>query len=126
MLIGVRDISPANLPSPSWVNTHLQYTHGNGAAVALANQTKSTQPGLRGPGACRRRLRQGMPAITQPDVYFGLGETGYVVANTKQLEIDYQQNGNSVESHYTGNGGVSCRRSSPGPPSRCGWATSTC
>ena len=49
---------------------------------------------------------KGMPAITQPNVYFGLGETGYVVANTKQLEVDYQQNGNSVESHYKGTGGV--------------------
>ena len=47
-----------------------------------------------------------MPAITQPAVYFGLGETGYVVADTKQLEVDYQQNGNSIESHYKGNGGV--------------------
>ena len=44
VLIGVRDISAANLPSSSWVNTHLQYTHGNGAAVALANMTNSTNP----------------------------------------------------------------------------------
>ena len=48
----------------------------------------------------------GLPAITQPNVYFGLGETGYVVANTKQLEVDYQKNGTSVESHYKGTGGV--------------------
>ena len=48
-----------------------------------------------------------MPAITQPNVYFGLGETGYVVANSKQLEVDYQKsNGTNVESHYTGTGGV--------------------
>src|SRR6202035_476733 len=38
---------------------------------------------------------------------FGLGETGYVVANSKQLEVDYQQDGGTnVESHYSGNGGV--------------------
>ena len=44
VLIGVRNISSANLASPSWVNTHLQYTHGNGAAVALANQNNTNNP----------------------------------------------------------------------------------
>ena len=105
VLIGVRDISSANLASPSWVNTHLQYTHGNGAAVALANQTNQTNPVYAVQGVPPTSSK-GMPAITQPNVYFGLGETGYVVANTKQLEVDYQQNGNSVESHYKGTGGV--------------------
>ncbi len=32
VLTGVREISTAGLVSPSWVNTHLQYTHGNGAS----------------------------------------------------------------------------------------------
>jgi hypothetical protein len=105
VLIGVRDISSANLASPSWVNTHLQYTHGNGAAVALANQTNQTNPVYAVQGVPPTSSK-GVPAITQPNVYFGLGETGYVVANTKQLEVDYQQNGNSVESHYKGTGGV--------------------
>ncbi len=105
VLIGVRDISAAGVPSPSWVNTHLQYTHGNGAAVALSNKTSSTNPDFAVQGV-PPSSSQGMPAIKQPNVYFGAGETGYVVANTKQLEVDYQKNGNSVESHYTGPGGV--------------------
>ena len=105
VLIGVRDISSANLASPSWVNTHLQYTHGNGAAVALANQNNTSNPVYAVSGV-PPTSSNGMPAITQPNVYFGLGETGYVVANTKQLEVDYQKNGTSVESHYKGTGGV--------------------
>ena len=105
VLIGVRDISSANLASPSWVNTHLQYTHGNGAAVALANQNNTSNPVYAVSGV-PPASSDGVPAITQPNVYFGLGETGYVVANTKQLEVDYQENGNSVESHYKGTGGV--------------------
>jgi len=49
----------------------------------------------------------GLPNIVQPSVYFGLNNTGYVVANTKQPEIDYQvTNGGNVETHYKGNGGV--------------------
>ena len=105
VLIGVRDISSANLASPSWVNTHLQYTHGNGAAVALANQNNTSNPVYAVSGV-PPTSSDGVPAITQPNVYFGLGETGYVVANTKQLEVDYQKNGTSVESHYKGTGGV--------------------
>ena len=107
VLVGVRDISSGNLPSSSWVNTHLQYTHGNGAAVALANETNSNNPVYAVQGV-PPSSSNGMPGITQPAVYFGLGETGYVVANTKQPEVDYQEgsNGPNVESHYKGTGGV--------------------
>ncbi len=106
VLIGVRDISAAGVPSPSWVNTHLQYTHGNGAAVALANQTNSTSPQFAVQDV-PPTSSSGMPEITQPNVYFGAGETGYVVANSKQLEVDYQEkNGTNIESHYKGTGGV--------------------
>jgi uncharacterized protein len=106
VLIGARDISAANVPSPSWVNTHLQYTHGNGVAVALSNQTNQKNPNF----AVQQvppSSSQGMPAITQPNVYFGMNESGYVVADTKQLEVDYQNaDGSTVESHYKGSGGV--------------------
>ena len=49
----------------------------------------------------------GLPTITQPSVYFGLNNTGYVVANTKQPEMNYQlTNGTNDETHYSGDGGV--------------------
>ena len=105
VLIGARQIG-GNLPSQSWVNTHLQYTHGNGAVIALANQTSSNNPvyGIQG---VPPTSSPGLPQIKQAGIYFGLGETGYVVANSKQLEVDYQTSDNSsVESHYSGSGGV--------------------
>ena len=105
VLVGVREISSANVPSPSWVNIHLQYTHGNGVAVALANQTNDKNP-VFGVQQVPPSSLDGMPEITQPSIYFGLGETGYVVANTRQPEVDYQQDGTNVESHYKGSGGV--------------------
>ncbi len=105
VLVGVRQISSGNVPSPSWVNIHLQYTHGNGAAVALANQTNSANPVFAVQGV-PPQSSNGLPAITQPSVYFGLGESGYVVANSKQTEVDYEKNGTSVQSHYKGGGGV--------------------
>ena len=37
VLIGARQLNTSSLPSQSWVNQHLQYTHGLGAAVLAAN-----------------------------------------------------------------------------------------
>ena len=105
VLVGAREISSANVPSPSWVNIHLQYTHGNGVAVALSNQTNDKNP-VFAVQQVPPSSSAGMPQITQPSIYFGLGETGYVVANSRQPEVDYQQDGTNVESHYTGSGGV--------------------
>ena len=106
VLTGVRQISTSGLASQTWVNTHLQYTHGNGVAVALSNQTTQTNP-LFAVSGVPPSSSEGMPRIREPNVYFGLGESGYVVANTKQPEVDFQlPNGNNAESHYKGSGGV--------------------
>ena len=106
VLIGVREISSANVPSPSWVNIHLQYTHGNGAAVALANQTNSNNPvyAVQGvPPTSSNGTARHHPAV---GLLRRWARPGYVVANTKQAEVDYQLNGTNVESHYSGTGGV--------------------
>ena len=102
---GVREVNDADLPSTSWVNTTLQYTHGYGMIVVAGQH---------------RRLRTGDPAFAvggrpadvdqrttrrSPSRRSTSGSTtpGYVVANTKQPEIDYQlTNGTNVETHYTG------------------------
>ncbi len=106
VLTGVREISSSGLVSQTWVNTHLQYTHGNGAAIGLANQTSHNNP-VFGVSQVPPTSSMGLPKIKEPDVYFGLGESGYVVANSKQPEVDYQQpDGNNIESHYKGSGGV--------------------
>jgi len=106
-VVGVREVNDQDLPSSSWVNTTLQYTHGYGMIVSPANAvTSSGQPKF-AIGDVPPTSNSGLPTITQPSVYFGLNNTGYVVANTKQPEIDYQlTNGTNVETHYTGDGGV--------------------
>ena len=112
VLIGARQLNPSSLPSPSWVNVHLQYTHGLGAAVVQAN-TENTATG--NPDFVVSNVppasTKGMPRLTQPDIYFGIDDPGWVVANTKQPELDYQVNsgsnaGQPVETHYASTGGV--------------------
>jgi uncharacterized protein len=107
VVVGVREINDADIPSTSWVNTTLQYTHGYGMIVSPANATTSNGDPQFVVGDVPPVSTSGLPAVTQPSVYFGLNNTGYVVANTKQSEIDFQlTNGANVETHYSGNGGV--------------------
>ncbi len=112
VLIGARQLNPANLPSPSWVNSHLQYTHGIGAAVVIANSVdySTGNPNL-AVANVPPTSTGGMPVLTKPDIYFGINDPGWVVANTKQPEVDYQvlqgkNAGQPVETHYSSTGGV--------------------
>ncbi len=108
VLVGAREISPSSLPSAGWVNTHLQYTHGYGVALLAANQVDPTTGNPIFDVANLPPVSTGgLPTLTQPGIYFGVGDSGWVVANTKQPEIDYQlPSGANVETHYAGSGGV--------------------
>jgi uncharacterized membrane protein (UPF0182 family) len=112
VLIGARQLQSNNLPSNSWVNQHLQYTHGIGAAVVAANEVDPTTGNpVFVVSNVPPQSTNGMPNLTQPDIYFGLGLNGWVVANTKQPELDYEVNsgpraGTPVDTHYASTGGV--------------------
>ncbi len=114
VLIGARQIASGNLPSNSWVNQHLQYTHGIGAAVLAANQVDtSTGNPIFDVSNVPPQSTDGMPTLTQPDIYFGLGLNGWVVANTKQPELDYKVNYGS-QGGYAGRGSLQEHRWGPG------------
>ncbi len=111
-VVGVREVNSQDLPSTSWVNTTLQYTHGYGMIVSPTNVATTNGTTAAGDpqfavGYVPPVSTNGLPTITQPSVYFGLNNTGYVVANTKQLEINYELTaGSNDETHYKGDGGV--------------------
>ena len=106
-IAGVRQLNSAGLPVASWVNTHLEYTHGEGMAVAPANTVLSNGNPSFVVSNVPPVSTAGLAPITEAAVYFGLSNPGFVIANTKQSELDYQTpNGVNVESHYTGSGGV--------------------
>jgi uncharacterized membrane protein (UPF0182 family) len=112
VLIGARQLDSESLPSQSWVNQHLQYTHGIGAAVVAANQVDAaTGNPVFDVSNVPPQSYEGLPTLTQPDIYFGIGYNGWVVANSKQPELDYQVDtganaGQPVEVHYKSTGGV--------------------
>jgi uncharacterized protein len=110
MVVGVRQVNDQDLPSQGWVNTHLQYTHGYGMILAPANNANSHQP-VFSIGQVPSQSTPDSPQITQPNVYFGVAnpngsDADYVLADTRQPEIDYQVSGapTPVTSHYTGPG----------------------
>ena len=110
-VVGVRQINDADLPAQGWINTHLQYTHGYGFMASPANQVSASGQPVFAIRDVPPVSSPGLPKISQPSVYYGLNSTGtepqYVIADTKQPEIDYQlQSGTNVETQYRGTGGV--------------------
>jgi hypothetical protein len=100
-----REISYPALPSRTWVNEHLTYTHGYGAIMSPVN----------------RISREGLPEfflkdippvshadirITRPEIYYGENSNDYVFVRTKRPEFDYPVGDKNVYSRYEGKGGV--------------------
>lgn len=103
VVVGVREI--AGLSSPTWVNTHLIYTHGYGVVMAPANTTSDTPDFVL--SNVPTQASSGAPTLKYPEVYYGIGESGYVVVDSKTQEFNYQPaSGPASYSTYTGGGGI--------------------
>lgn len=103
-IVSARELNPSDLPSQSWVNRHLSYTHGYGALVAPANAvTTDGQPDF----TLKDIPPVGTPVLEQPRIYYGEETGGYAVVKSKQREIDFQErDGTTSFSSYEGTGGV--------------------
>jgi uncharacterized membrane protein (UPF0182 family) len=103
-IVSARELNPTDLPSTSWVNTHLAFTHGYGALLSPANAvTGDGQPDF----LVKDVPPTGEPKITQPRIYYGEANGTYAIVNSQQREIDFQApNGHTETSKYSGKGGV--------------------
>jgi hypothetical protein len=112
--LSVRELNQGALPGgKSWVNEHLQYTHGIGAVLAPANAVGvDTRPVFDLgdiPPTPAADAPADTPTISQPRVYFGEQTTNFSIVGTTQPEFDYpspQNRAQSITSHYDGKGGV--------------------
>jgi uncharacterized membrane protein (UPF0182 family) len=104
VVLSARELKPEGLPSQSWVNRHLQYTHGYGAVLSPANAvTPEGQPDF----LVSEIPPRGEPPITRPELYYGEELGGYAIANSQQAEIDFTTpEGTDQTSRYRGKGGV--------------------
>ena len=103
-LISARELNPADLPSQTWVNRHLVYTHGYGAVVSPSNAASPQgQPDY----LLSDIPPQGDIPLDRPEVYFGENLQGFSLVDAKTREFNYPKKGASnATTRYKGTGGV--------------------
>lgn len=104
IVLSARELNPDSLPSDTWENRRLAFTHGYGAVLSPANAvTSDGQPDF----LVKNIPPQGAPAITEPRLYHGESVGGYAIVNSGRDEIDYlREDGTAVTNRYDGEGGV--------------------
>lgn len=101
--IAIRELNSAQLPSSTWLNQHLVYTHGYGAAAAAGNAVNTDQT--------PQYLLSDIPptgnlTVDQPSVYYGEDLNGFTVVDSNQPENQPTASQNDATTHYNGTGGV--------------------
>ncbi len=103
--LSAREINEANI-SDSWINQHLQYTHGYGITLSRVDKvTASGQPDM---------LIKSIPPVsavdeiqvTRPEIYFGELTNNYIITNTNMKEFDYPSGEGNADTTYEGTGGI--------------------
>lgn len=107
MMVAGREIAASKLPgkAQTWVNRHLQYTHGYGITMSpVAETSEDGNPVL---------LIKDLPPVSeinlkleQPAIYYGETPTDFKLVNTLIKELDYPEGKDNVYTHYDGKGGV--------------------
>ncbi len=105
IMLSARELNSQSLPSPTWINEHLTFTHGYGLTLGPVNEV--TREGL--PMLFIRDLppvSTGDLAVSQPAIYFGELSNDHVFVKTKTEEFDYPRGDDNVFTTYAGSGGV--------------------
>ena len=108
VLLAPRELNTAALPTRTFVNEHLTYTHGMGVALGPSNQV--TAEGL--PVLFVKDLppSSSVPSIQvkRPQIYFGELSNDFILAPSLQREFDYPsaEGDAAVYSTYDGGAGV--------------------
>ncbi len=106
-MVALRELNHSKLPAKaqSWVNMHLEYTHGYGLCLSAVNEhTEKGLPVLR----VKNIPPEGPPGLEleRPQIYYGEKTENYVFVNTEREEIDYPMGDTNVRTRYEGGGGV--------------------
>jgi uncharacterized membrane protein (UPF0182 family) len=105
VLLSPRELNSASLPTRTFINERLTFTHGMGLTLGPVNQV--TPEGLPVlfikdlPPASSVSLR-----VTRPELYFGELTDSWVFARTAQREFDYPAGDENIFTSYAGTGGV--------------------
>ncbi len=105
IMLSARELNSRSLPSRTWINEHLTFTHGYGLTLGPVNEvTKEGLPVL---------FIKDLPPVssvdlkvTQPAIYYGELPNDHVFVKTKTEEFDYPRGDDNVFTQYRGDGGV--------------------
>jgi len=103
--VAARELNSESLPTRTFINERLTFTHGMGLTMAPVNQV--TTEGL--PVLFIKDLPPVSTIsikLTRPQIYYGELTNEYVFVGTKQKEFDYPAGEANIYTNYTGRGGV--------------------
>jgi len=111
VLIAPRELNQSQLPgtAQTWQNLNFTFTHGYGLVVAPVNSVapdgspnyliRDIPPRLTSPAV-------GLPAVTRPQIYYGLDTGASVFVKTGAREFDYSTGYGTSYSLYSGSAGI--------------------
>ena len=105
VMLSPRELSTSHLPSRTWINERLTYTHGYGVVLGPVNR-------ITGEGLPEFWIKdippvsQGPIKVTRPEIYYGEIGNEYVMVKTQAQELNYPSGDSNVYTTYTGRGGV--------------------
>src|SRR2546423_1147538 len=103
--VAARELNSASLPTRTFINERLTFTHGMGVTMAPVNQV--TSEGL--PVLFVKDLPPVSTVsvkLTRPQIYYGELTNDYVFVGTGQQEFDYPAGDTNIYTTYKGRGGV--------------------
>jgi uncharacterized membrane protein (UPF0182 family) len=103
--VAARELNSESLPTRTFINERLTFTHGMGLTMAPVNQV--TTEGL--PVLFIKDLPPVSTIsvkLTRPQIYYGELTNEYVFVGTNQKEFDYPAGDTNIYTNYTGLGGV--------------------
>lgn len=105
VMLAPRELSYNDLPSKTWINERLIFTHGNG--ITLGPVSRISREGL--PEFMIKDIppvSQADLKVTRPEIYYGELSNNYVIVKTKVPEFSYPTSEGNVYTTYEGSGGV--------------------
>ncbi|MBA3646454.1 MAG: UPF0182 family protein, partial [Gemmatimonadaceae bacterium] len=103
--VAARELNAASLPTRTFINERLTFTHGMGITMAPVNQV--TSEGL--PVLFIKDLPPASSVsvkLTRPQIYYGELTNDYVFVGTGQKEFDYPAGETNIYGRYAGKGGI--------------------
>ncbi|MFH1129701.1 MAG: UPF0182 family protein, partial [Pseudomonadota bacterium] len=108
VMLSARELVHEQLPAQSqtWMNIHLQFTHGHGLCLSPVKKTdKEGMPDFWVKDIPPKSTYDNLK-VTRPEIYYGRRTDSFALVKTKMQEFDYPRGKENSYTTYMGKGGV--------------------